>query len=146
MRKRTHLRGFLLGYIVHFAVGLLFAYIEVQVLRATSAVHGAESPLRSGPLSPPSVAWVVSQMWIFASGIAGGLAAAHWAPAKSWYAPAAFALTSLALAVPKLPATSGFAVQALWLLVTPVGVMLGAYVYSRLLESRDQSIAPELGS
>jgi hypothetical protein len=146
MRKRTHLRGFLLGYVIHFAVGLLFAYIEVQVLRAISATHGTENPLRTGPLPPLTVAWAVSQTWIFASGIAGGIAAAYWAPARSWYAPAFIALTSLVMAAPNLPKTGGFAVQAIWLLITPVGVVLGAYIYSQFLESRSQQVAPEQSS
>ena len=146
MRKRTHLRGFLLGYVIRFAVGLFFAYIEVQVLRAISATYGTENPLRTGPLPPLTVAWAVSQTWIFASGIAGGIAAAYWAPARSWYAPAFIALTSLVMAAPNLPKTGGIAVQAIWLLITPVGVVLGAYIYSQFLESRSQSVAPEQSS
>jgi hypothetical protein len=141
MRKRTHVRGFFLGYAVHFAVGLLFTYIEVQAVRAISASSGTENPLRSGPLQPLSVAWAASQTWIFASGIAGGLAAAHWAPPGTWYAPTLIAVTSLALAASRLPKTGGFGVQALRLLITPVGVALGAYIYSRFLESRGRSTA-----
>ena len=146
MRKRTHLRGFFLGYAIHFAIALLFSYIAMQALRAISAANGTEDPLRSGPLLPLSVAWAVSQTWIFAAGFAGGLAAAHWAPPRSWYAPALMAVASLTLASSKLPKAGGLGVQVLWLLITPVGVALGAYVYSRFLESRSRSIAPEQGA
>ena len=62
------------------------------------------------------------------------------------YAPAFIALTSLVMAAPNLPKTGGIAVQAIWLLITPVGVVLGAYIYSQFLESRSQSVAPEQSS
>ena len=113
MRTRTHLRGILLGFIAHFGLALVFAGIGAMS-------HG----------------WAISQLSIFASGIAGGLASAYWAPAKSWYAPSILALVVLALAALKLPSAGGLAVQAAWLLVLPAGILLGAYIYARVLEPR----------
>ena len=113
MRKRTHLRGIVLGFAAHFILALLFAYV--------------------GALS---LGWAASQAFIFATGIVGGVASAFWAPARSWYAPALLALTVLALAAPKLPQSAGLGVQAAWLLVVPLGILLGAYVYATVLEPR----------
>jgi hypothetical protein len=136
MRKRTHLRGFFLGYLAHLVVAMLLAYVGAKASQAISAAYGNESPLRSGPFAPLSLGWAISQPFIFAAAIVGGIAAGYWAPAKSWYAPALIAMVSLALAAPNLPKTGGAAVQALWLLITPVGVLLGAYFHSRVLEPR----------
>ena len=140
MRKRTHLRGFLFGCVTHFVVAMLFAYVGAKASQAISAAYGTENPLRSGPFAPLSLGWAISQPFIFAAGVVGGIAAGHWAPARSWYAPALIAIVSLALAAPYLPKTGGAAVQALWLLITPAGVLLGAYFYSRVLEPRGKPI------
>ena len=140
MRKRTHLRGFVFGYVAHFVVAMLFAYIGAKATQAISAAYETENPLKSGTFAPPSLGWAISQPFIFAAGIVGGLTAARWAPARSWYAPALIALASLALAAPNLPKTGGVAVEVLWLLITPLGVVLGAYMYSRVLEPRGTPI------
>lgn len=62
--------------------------------------------------------------------------AVRWIEATPATPPALVALAVLALAAPEVPQSAGFGVQAAWLLVVPLGILFGAYIYATVLEPR----------
>jgi len=134
MRRRTQVRGVLLGLLSHWVALLVLAYVGAKITQWISVANHTVNPLKVGPFLPLSWGWAVSQPLIFTVGVFAGFVAAHWAPAKTWRAPVILALTYLVLESLKLPESGNVAVVALWLLLTPVGILLGAKLYMRKVE------------
>jgi len=137
MRKRTHLRGVLLGLLAHFIIALIVAFIGGEVANLISAANGVVSPLKEGPFKPFSAGWLVSRPLELGIGFVAGLVSAYSSPPKSWRTPTILAVGSVALALTNLPQPPNFIVIAAWLLLTPAGLLSGALFYMRRLETRD---------
>ena len=136
MRRRTHFRGIVFGGLAHVFVGLTLAYASVEITRAVSSLAGVPNPLKTGPFEPLSLGWFVTQPLVFALGVVSGFVAAHFAPAKSRKAPLVLAGLALVLASAALPKSEHPVVLAAWLLLSPLGILLGAQTYMRKVEHR----------
>ena len=115
-------------------LALASAFVGAKVTGLVSAAVGVASPLKTGPFQSLSVGWSAQQPVVFALGCAAGFVAAHFSPARSWKAPVILALGVFALSSLSLPASENALVLAAWLLLSPLGVLVGANIYVRKVE------------
>jgi len=137
MRKRTLLRGVLFGAASHVLLALASALVGAKLASLVSSAARVANPLETGPFEPLSVGWWIQQPVVFAIGFGAGVVAAHYSSARSWKAPAILALGWFALSSLALPASQNLFALAAWLLLSPLGVLMGAFVYMRRLERND---------
>lgn len=142
-KKRTYLRGVVVGLITHYAAVAVFL-VAIFLFRPFfwAAVYGVPYTPSPGPVDPNSTEGAFLHTVSFLSWVPAGAAAMHWSTQKSrpWSALTLFSyLASLSLLAFSIDIQAPIAVgRALWYwLSAPLGLGLGVITYL----SRANSVA-----
>jgi len=124
---RSFLSGFTAGVVVKILCTAAFTLLLAGIL-------GNAPAQRAGPdgLWPPfSGEWFAARGLVLIGAVLAGVAASHWSRPGSWAAPLALAAVWLVWSVSTVDAGQPVGALAVRLLVSPVGILIGALAYRR---------------
>jgi hypothetical protein len=137
MHKRSFIRGLSAGIVTKLLCTAFITVALVGMAHLYASSRNIPNPLRDGPFPPLSIGWIASQVLVFMAAALSGFACAHWSKPRSWSAPITLAVLWLAWSVAKVPPAQSIGLVLVWVSVSSVGMLLGAFVYQRRYEASD---------
>lgn len=128
MRERSFARGLIAGVVVKLVWTVVFTLVLATVFRNAPAGEGSASAV---PWAPFSSGWYLARVVVLVGSVLAGIAVAYGSARGSWTATVVLAgawLVWAAVAPGAAPMTTATLVQGL---VSPVGILLGAFGYRR---------------
>jgi len=149
IRKRGYWRGLGAGIAAHYlTIAVPFLIMYVGRLFLWPALYGEPYKTPKGVLDPNTNEWLMLQAIAFVSWITAGAAATRWSRPGSWRAAGTlFAWTVIMALLVPLPVTDSMARLAIWILESPLGLVVGTLLFVRREQRLAvQSVGPDLQS